>query len=79
MRHLFFSHSGSVLLLTHFMVLPAGFLLLVALTGLTPFLFPRQRCARPAVPVTPIATAADHDLAMTTLAEEDPAVGCTHL
>ena len=79
MRHLFFGHSGSVLFLTHLMVLPAGFLLLVALTCLTLFLCPRQRCARPAVPVAVIATAANHYLAMTTLAVENPAVECSHL
>jgi hypothetical protein len=79
MRHLFLGHSGSVLLLTHLMVLPADFLLLVALTRFTLFLGPRQWCARPTVPIAAITTAAYQYLAMTTLAVENPAVESFHL
>ena len=78
MRHLF-RPPGSVQLLTHLVVQPAGFLLLILLARHALLLGPRQRSTRRAVPVATVAPPADHHLPMTTLAAEDPAILWDHL
>ena len=78
MRHLF-GHPGSVLLLTHLMILAPALLLLVPLASLPLFLSTRQQRTRPAVPVAAIATAADHDWTATSLAVEESTIKRTHL
>jgi len=79
MRHLFHCRQlGSVLLLTHFVIEPAGLALLIQRTRYTLLFRARPRSTCRTVAVATIAGSADHDLSMTTLAGEDPAIWFRH-
>jgi len=73
MRHLFLQ-SGSILLLTHFVVQSAGLRLLIPLARGAQLFPPYQWSTGRTVPVAAIATAADKHETKTTLAVENPAV-----
>src|SRR6059036_3307217 len=77
MRHLF-GQSASVLLLTHFVIQPAAFRLLIRRARGPLFFRARQWSTGRAVPVATIAPPADLDLSMTTFAVEDPAIWFGH-
>jgi len=77
MRHLF-RQPLAVVLLTHFVIHPAGFGLLIQRAGDALLFRPRQRSTRQAVPVATIAAPTDLDLLMTTFALEDPAILLRH-
>ena len=78
MRHLFLQ-SGSILLLTHFVVKPASFRLLIPLTRGTQLFRARQTSTERTVPVATVATAANKYMTKATLAVENPAVLWSHL
>jgi hypothetical protein len=78
MRHLF-RQPAAILLLTYFVIQPAGFRPLIQRAGDALLFRPRQPSTRRAVPVATIAAPADHDLSITTLALEDPAIWFPHL
>jgi len=78
MRHLF-RQPAAVLLLTHFVIQPAGFRLLIQRAGHALLFSARQRTTRRAVPIATIAAPADHHLHMTPRAVEDPAIWFRHL
>jgi hypothetical protein len=77
MRHLF-RQPGSVLLLTYFVIQPAGFRLLIHCAGSALLFRACQRSTRHAIAVAMIAAPADHHLLMTTCAVEDPAILFRH-
>jgi len=77
MRHLF-RQPASVLLLTHFVIQPADFGLLIQRACHALLFRPRQPSTRRAVPVATIARPADHHLDMATRAVEDPAILFRH-
>jgi hypothetical protein len=74
-----FRQPGPVGLLTHFVIEPAGFGLLVSGVRFAVVFDRRQRSTRFAVPVAVVARPADPNLLMTTLAVEDPAIWQSHL
>jgi len=77
MRHLF-RQPLSVLLLTHFVIQPASFGLLIQ-RARDPLPFrPHHRSTPTAIPVAMIAAPADHNFLITTLAVEDPAIWFPH-
>jgi hypothetical protein len=79
MRHLFHCRQlGSVLLLTHFVIQPAGLGLLIQRARYALLFRARPRSTCRTVAVATIAGSADHDLSMTTLAGEDPAIWFRH-
>ena len=69
-----FRQPGPVAVLTHFVIEPAGFGLLVQGIRFAVVFFPRQRSTRFAVPVAVVARPADPNLLMTSLAVENPAI-----
>ncbi len=78
MRHLFLQ-SGSILLLTHFVVKPADFRLLIPLARGTQLLRTRQVCTGRTVLVATVATAANKYKTKATFTVENPAVLGSHL
>jgi hypothetical protein len=78
MRHIFLQ-SVSILFLTHLMIEPAIFCLLILLAGFVLFFCARQRPTGWAEPVTTVAMTADAYELMTTLAFKNTAVGEVHL
>jgi hypothetical protein len=77
MRHLF-RQPGSVLLLPHFVIQPAGLGLLIHRARGALLFHACPRRTRHAIAVAMIAAPADHHLLMTTSAVEDPAVWFRH-
>src|SRR5512142_66740 len=77
MRHLF-RQPGSVLLLTYFVMQPAGFRLLIHCARGAPLFRARQRSTRHTITVAMIAAPADHHLLRTACAAEDAAVLFRH-
>jgi hypothetical protein len=78
MRHLF-SQVFSIVLLTHLVIEPAIFRLLISLASRTLFFGAGQRRTGPAVPVATVAMSADTYELVTTLALKNPAVRESHL
>jgi hypothetical protein len=74
-----FRQPGPVGLLTHFVIEPAGFGLLVSRVRFAVVFDRRQRSTRFAVLVSVVTRPADPNFLMTTLAVEDPAVLKCHL
>lgn len=66
--------AGPVTFLTHFVIEPAGFGLLVSRVRFAVVFDRRQRSTRFAVLIAVVARPADPNLLMTTLAVEDPAI-----
>lgn len=77
MRHLF-CPPYAVLFLTHFMIQPTRFCLLIYRPRPALSFRARQRGTRLAVPVPTVAVPADHHLCMTTFAVENPAIVVAH-
>jgi hypothetical protein len=73
MRHLF-RQPGPVLLLTHFVIQPARFGLLIQRSRGALFFCARQQSTSRAVSVATVAAPTDHHFSMTTRAAEDPAI-----
>ena len=69
-----FRQPGPVAVLTHFVIKPAGFGLLVPGIRSAVVFLPRQRSARFAVPVAAVARPADPNLLLTSLAVEKAAI-----
>jgi len=69
-----FHQPGPVTFLTHFVIEPAGFGLLVSRVRFAVVFDRRQRSTRFAVLVAVVARPADPNLLMTTLAVENPAI-----
>ena len=69
-----FCQPGPVVVLTHFVIEPAGFGLLVPGIRFAVAFLPRQRYTEFAVPVAVVARPADPNLLMTSLAVENPAI-----
>lgn len=74
-----FRQPGPVVLLTHFVVQPAGFGLLIPGIRSAMVFTPRKRSTCFAIPVAVVAMPADRYFLMTTLAVEYPAVLFCHL
>lgn len=69
-----FRQPGPVAVLTHFVIEPAGFGLLVPGVRFAVVFLPRQRSTRFAVPVAMVARPADPYLLLTSLAVEKAAI-----
>jgi hypothetical protein len=78
-RRRLFRLPAAVVLLTCFVVQPAGFGLLIQRAGRALLFRSRQRSTRRAVPVAAVALTADHHIPMTPSAAEDPTILGNHL
>ena len=74
-----FRQPGAVAVLTHFVIDPAGFGLLVTGVRFAVVFFPRQRSTRFAIAVAVVARPADPNLLLASLAVEKATVWWCHL
>ena len=74
-----FRQPGPIAVLTHFVIEPAGFSLLVPGIRFAVVFLPRQPSTRFAVPVAVVARPADPNLLLTSLAVEKAAIRWCHL